>query len=266
MPAPYEQFFLFGDSITQDSFDQARGFGFSAALQAAYIRRLDVVNRGFSGYNSRQALKVLPAIVPSPDQAKIRFLTIFFGANDCSLVDAPNAQHIPLDEYKDNLKKIITHPQIVAHNAHIILIAPPPINEHLWWPRDQSKGYTSVSRVASSTKEYADAAVQVGAELNVPVVNLWKAFMEKANFELDTWTPELPLPGSLKIPQNDALTELMYDGLHLQPAGYKIVFQGVMDTIAQQWPEEMPDKLPWVFPVWHDEDAWKVWESAQASK
>lgn len=53
-------------------------------------------------------------------------------------------------------------------------------------------------------------------------------------------------------------------GLHLQPEGYKIVFQGVMDTIAQQWPEEMPEKLPWVFPVWHDEDAWKVWESTRA--
>jgi hypothetical protein len=32
-PAVYEQFFLFGDSITQASFDQERGFGFAAALQ-----------------------------------------------------------------------------------------------------------------------------------------------------------------------------------------------------------------------------------------
>lgn len=58
-----------------------------------YIRRLDVVNRGFryvlwsrtralpdpaltfpSGYNTRQALAVLPSIVPSPEEAKIRFL------------------------------------------------------------------------------------------------------------------------------------------------------------------------------------------------
>jgi len=90
MAAIYEQFFLFGDSITQDSFSQQRGFGFSAALQADYIRRLDVVNRGFSGYNTRQALSVLPKIVPSPDHAKIRFMTVFFGANDASLATAPN--------------------------------------------------------------------------------------------------------------------------------------------------------------------------------
>jgi hypothetical protein len=34
LPVQYDQFFLFGDSITQDSYDQGRGFGFSAALQA----------------------------------------------------------------------------------------------------------------------------------------------------------------------------------------------------------------------------------------
>lgn len=40
-----------GDSITQGSFDQSRGFAFGAELQQAYVRRLDVMNRGFSyGY------------------------------------------------------------------------------------------------------------------------------------------------------------------------------------------------------------------------
>jgi hypothetical protein len=52
----------------------------------------------------------------------------------------------------------------------------------------------------------------VGAFLNIPVVNLWKAFMEKADFKLDAWKIGEPLPGSLGIPQNDALLELMYDG------------------------------------------------------
>ncbi len=31
--APYEQFILFGDSITQRAFDQAKGFAFGAELQ-----------------------------------------------------------------------------------------------------------------------------------------------------------------------------------------------------------------------------------------
>jgi hypothetical protein len=128
------------------------------------------------------------------------------------LPDAPNKQHVPLEEYKTNIEKIVTHPQLVAHQPRIIFVAPPPINEHLWWPRDQSSGYPSVTRVASSTKDYADGVCEVGAKLNIPVVNLWKAFMEKASFQTDAWKLGDPLPGSLDVPQNDVLAELMYDG------------------------------------------------------
>lgn len=137
---------------------------------------------------------------------------VFFGANDSALPDAPNKQHIPLDEYKDNIEKIVTHPQIVAHNPRIILVAPAPVNEHLWWPRDQIKGYPTVTRVASNTKKYAEAAVEMGAKLNLPVVNLWEKFMEKSNFKIDAWKLGDLLPGSLENTPNDALTELMYDG------------------------------------------------------
>jgi hypothetical protein len=62
---PYDQFILFGDSITQMSYKQEIGFGFGAQLQegrltvlaqffqhadpsSVYARKLDVINRGFS--------------------------------------------------------------------------------------------------------------------------------------------------------------------------------------------------------------------------
>lgn len=105
------------------------------------------------------------------------------------------------------------HPLIAAHSPRIILIAPPPLNEHLWWPRDQSNGYTSISRLSAKTKEYADAVVQLGADLGIPVVNLWKAFMDKTKFDLATWKTGDALPGAAGIPQNDVLVELMYDGM-----------------------------------------------------
>lgn len=41
----------FGDSLTQQG---SRSGGFVTSLQEAYIRRLDVINRGYSGYTSRQ--------------------------------------------------------------------------------------------------------------------------------------------------------------------------------------------------------------------
>jgi lysophospholipase L1-like esterase len=134
-----------------------------------------------------------------------------------------------------------------------------------------------VTRVASATKDYADAACEIGAKLNVPVVNLWQAFMEKAGFEIDAWKLGDPIPGALSMPPNDALVELMYDGmddvqcacssltartgLHLNPAGYDILFQELMKVIAETWPAQSPDKLPMVLPAWNDAEAWKAWES-----
>ena len=43
-----DQITLFGDSITQQSFNPAT-FGFGAVLSNAYVRKMDVVNRGYSG-------------------------------------------------------------------------------------------------------------------------------------------------------------------------------------------------------------------------
>lgn len=88
MAAPYRpQFVTFGDSITQ------RGFapGWTGALADAYQRRADVVNRGYSGYNTRWALQLLDRVFPPPEPAAAaaapppRLVTIFFGANDAAL-------------------------------------------------------------------------------------------------------------------------------------------------------------------------------------
>lgn len=51
------------------------------------LRKCDVVNRGLSGYNSRWAKIILPRLINCPNTAdtKIAAVTVFFGANDCSL-------------------------------------------------------------------------------------------------------------------------------------------------------------------------------------
>ncbi|KAF2652738.1 SGNH hydrolase [Lophiostoma macrostomum CBS 122681] len=262
MPAVYDQFFLFGDSITQESFNQERGFGFSAALQHAYMRRLDVVNRGFSGYNTRQALKILPRIFPSTEEARIRFLVVFFGANDASVPEAQNNQHVPLDEYKQNLERIITHPLVAAHKARTILVAPPPINEHLQWITDQEKGLKVVSRRAAITKSYADAVCEVAKRNEVVVVNLWKAFMTRAAFDVNAWKTGDPIPGAMEVVSNTTLVELMHDGLHFNPAGYDILFHETMKVISEEWPDQVPERLPMVLPPWNDAAAWKSFEAS----
>jgi lysophospholipase L1-like esterase len=92
---------FFGDSITQHGFNVDIK-GWVAQLAHWWTRRIDVVNRGFSGYNSRWGKLIVEDVVnrENPD-----FVFIFFGANDA--VDESVLQHVPLQEYEENMREII---------------------------------------------------------------------------------------------------------------------------------------------------------------
>lgn len=65
--------------------------------------------RGYSGYNTRWALKVLKKVFPPEEKEAPVAITVFFGANDAALPDRTSAyQHVPLDEYKHNLHSIVS--------------------------------------------------------------------------------------------------------------------------------------------------------------
>jgi lysophospholipase L1-like esterase len=169
-----------------------------------------------------------------------------------------------VETYKENLKTIIQHPATRAQNPRIILISPPPINEYQLESFDAAKETPHPSRTASGTRQYADAAREVGASLNVPVADLWTAFMKTAG-----WEEGQSLVGSRDAPNSETLSSLLTDGawryipgdfllvltwigLHLTPAGYRIVHGEVMKVIEANWPDQMPDNLPMVFPSWVD--------------
>lgn len=249
-----DTFLLFGDSITQQSFCQDRGFGFGAALSNAYVRRLDVINRGHSGYNTRMALHILPGIVPSPSQTKLRFMTCLLGSNDARLPNTPPGtpqQHVPLEEYKKNLRAIVTHPQVTDHTGvRRILITPPPIDERRVRQNDFIQN--TPCRHASDYAKYAQAVRDVGKELDIEVLDLYKAMITRAGGSIDDAEPV----GSLDLPENKILRSFVRDGLHLSPEGYKVFFDEMMELIESIWPDQMPERLPLVQPGWTDEKAW----------
>ncbi|KAK2762575.1 hypothetical protein FQN54_000748 [Arachnomyces sp. PD_36] len=240
---PYDQFILFGDSITQGSHNQDLGFAFAPALQNDYIRRLDVINRGFSGYTSAQALKALPRFFPTPDRANVRAMTIFFGANDAVLPGG--VQYIPVEDYKRNLKAIIQHPAVKEQNLTVFLLTPPPINEYQTEVMDHGHGHDRLQRTASNTKVYADACREVGAELGVIVVDIWRAFMTFVG-----WEEGKPLDGSKDVPENAALAKLFSDGLHFKPGGYRIVYNELLRVIRKDCPDLAPENIEMILPDW----------------
>lgn len=264
-----DQFILFGDSITQQCFDQEGGRGFfGPALTNYYVRRLDIINRGFSGYNTTQALKVLPKFMPSPQQASVRFLMIFFGANDARLPNTPGGpqQHVPLEEYKSNMRKIATHACVTAHkDIRIILVTPPPVDERKLLEADHAKDPSigaTMRRTASTTAKYAQAARDLGDELQLSVLDIWAAMLIKAGHSTQAGYIEGVL-GSKDAPENQALQEFLHDGLHFSRSAYELLFHDLITLIEREWPDQIPERLPFVLPAWDDEEAWRDDTSAQ---
>lgn len=128
------------------------------------------------------------------------------GTNDAVLPG--QLQHVPLDQYSNNLRRIINHSVLKAHETKFILIVPAPICEYDTQASDATLGKHYIQRLAANTKLYADAALEVGRELGVPTVNLWEAFMEYVG----GWQDGKHLPGSRDIPKNEKFTELFRDG------------------------------------------------------
>jgi lysophospholipase L1-like esterase len=248
-----ELIYLFGDSITQHGYDPSVN-GWVAALCHAYMRRLTVVNAGLSGYSSDQAVDILPKLLPSPSQAKIRIFVVFFGANDARLPGSGEGtspdQHVPLEAYKENLRSIATHPQVEEHGPKIILITPPPVDEHLLVRKNRQAAVTAqyAEQVRALSKELAEAG------LDVKCLDIWTAFMQKCE-----WRAEGPLIGAANVKQDPVrgLPSLLSDGLHFNAGGNKMLFDELMKLIGKEWPHLAPEVVPFTLPIWLDAEEWR---------
>ena len=178
---------------------------------------------------------------------------MLFGANDACLESAAGSQHVPLDRFRKNLVSVITHPAILEHRARIVLLTPPPINEYGCEEVDMARGIGR-RREASHTRLYAAEVRGVAQEYGLVLVDLYALFTEMAGYN----QRDDDIPGSKKLPENAVLRRLLHDGLHMSYLAYTFLFETVMETIHKNWPDQLPEKLPFVLPAWNDEKAWAV--------
>jgi lysophospholipase L1-like esterase len=124
----------FGDSITQHGFN-TDAHGWIAKLADWWTRRVDVLNRGYSGYNSRWAKIIFEEVIlaENPD-----FLFIFFGANDA--IEETALHHVPLAEYSENIRYMVKVAKQRFPTMSIVLITPPPIYEEALLEANRAKG------------------------------------------------------------------------------------------------------------------------------
>eukprot|EP01104_Vermistella_antarctica_P007674 TRINITY_DN1880_c2_g1_i1.p1 TRINITY_DN1880_c2_g1~~TRINITY_DN1880_c2_g1_i1.p1 ORF type:complete len:255 (-),score=21.40 TRINITY_DN1880_c2_g1_i1:20-784(-) len=233
------QILLFGDSLTQHSFTLEHG-GWALGLSEWYNRKADVVNRGFSGYNTTWALEVLDDVfgvhtcAPQSNEPRPLLVTIFFGANDAA-VPEDGLQAVPLSQYEDNLvllaKRLTEKFTTEGHTPKIVYITPPPVDEDAWFAHCQHKhGATVFSRTVDSTKGYAEACKKAAARV----------------------------PQSICVPLYDELSKVtdwksyFDDGLHFNVKGNAFLLKLLCKTLEEQAPEVTPDHIPLPFVEWAD--------------
>lgn len=206
---------LFGDSITEQGWGVDGHVGWVSLLASAYTRRADILNRGFSGYNSCNAVNVLPRIFhTTTPTSPLLFSTVFFGANDAALPD--EAQHVPLEEYKSNLIQIV---QSIRKNTSaeqpIILMTPPPVDEKAWTAHMQS---FSADRKNQVSRTYGQSCQQIAAEHDCAVLDVYEL-----------------LGGD-----GDDYGKHLSDGLHLSESGNTLVYEGLMSLVKEKYPNLAP--------------------------
>lgn len=216
---------LFGDSITQMSFSAA-DCGWGAWIADRYQRRADVLNRGFSGYNSDWFLKFAATDEGKADlfdHDNVKIVTVFFGANDASDVELNSRHHVPLESYKSNIKEIVTLARNnFGEDINIILIAPPPVchDGRLRFQQERYKDRATgkLERTLELSGQYARTLMEVAKELNLPFLDVWTK-MQDSSSSSKPWQENLS------------------DGLHLSAAGNKFVGEALIDLIADLLPE-----------------------------
>lgn len=85
----------------------------------------------------------------------------------------------------------------------VLLITPPPVDE---WQFDNWDEPHKSARKAAIAQAYADAVVEVGAESDTAVVQLWGACMREVG-----WDGGERLPGDRGVERSE-LGRLLFDG------------------------------------------------------
>ncbi|XP_014490572.1 GDSL esterase/lipase At5g62930 [Vigna radiata var. radiata] len=217
---------LFGDSITEQSI---RENGWGVPLANAYSRRADVLVRGYGGYNTRWAMFLLNHLFPLDSTTPPIATTIFFGANDAALLGRTSErQHVPIEEFKDNLRKFVRHLKECSQTMQIVLITPPPVSEQGRLDYAKSQYGENATKVPERTNEvtgqYANACVEVANELGVWYINLWSKMQETDNWQ----------------------TKFLRDGLHLTTEGNTVLYEEVIKVFNEAGLSV--DNLPFDFP------------------
>jgi len=212
---------LYGDSITQKAFSYDGCWG--QELANALIRKCDVINRGFGGYNTRWQKILLPRIIPAREAEHIHLVIIFLGANDSTAPGHYNA--VPLDEFQQNLVSILDYLMACGiKRDHILLVDNPVVDVNKVEDLEEMDGDLSIimsnPRTWERSEKYAHACVEVAKKWRVGYVELFDKMAAQPNWK-----------------------DMLIDGVHFTHLGAEFMFK-----LIWPWVDERTKDLPTLLP------------------
>lgn len=254
-----------GDSQTQFAWSSPHGF--VAGLANAYQRKADVVNRGFSGYTTRDVVRIVrwiftrqsigsgkthapkgqpdsvtkrlgPSTLKEPPQQGITAVILWLGCNDS--IDPGQSQYVPEDEYAANLNEILdvvtgadaegAAPAEPEAAPFVLVVSPTPVLNRANHSNARKETYTEVARGVAKERSVKHDRIDF--------LDAYRLFLDEAE-------------------DDQHLAELLdADGLHISPTGYQLLFDAISGKLEGQrgafGASLTPEKMPSIFPPWDD--------------
>jgi lysophospholipase L1-like esterase len=216
----WKKLIILGDSITQTGWSSQTPWG--ADLADLLQRKCDVINRGFSGYNSEKIRIILPSLFEEFSGESIAGVIIMLGSNDSA--KTYTLQHVPVDRYKANLEYIVDYLTLSGvASQRIILITPPKKDDEAWAYAAHEFAPTEPSyHFDYLVKDYSSAVKKVAQEKNTLLVDL--------NGIMDEY--------------GDKYKELLHDGLHLNRRGSDLLFDILKPLVGECLVKDLRENFP----------------------
>ncbi|KAJ3352938.1 hypothetical protein HDU83_007454 [Entophlyctis luteolus] len=228
---------LFGDSLVQRSVGTS---GFASILQQEYVSKMDILVRGFSEFNTRDALELvkptIKSVFPVSPKAKIALVVILLGSTDAMVEDPSRPSgHVPVDEYRQNLISILETIHDLSRLTRLLLIAPP------------------FTMTPPSDNSHSNTRVNLYREICLQLPNRVKGEWASNFTVLDSWEAlyGAPIPASF-APESlgSAFADIFDpDKLHLSHKGNELLGKAISSKIRQEWPDLAASAITGPYPL-----------------
>jgi lysophospholipase L1-like esterase len=216
----WKKLILLGDSITQNGWSKQSMWG--ANLADLLQRKCDVINRGFSGYNSEKIRIILPSIFEEFESDSIAGVIIMLGSNDSTKLY--KIQHVPVERYKANLEYIVDYLTLSGIDRQkIILISPPKKDDEVW---------------AKVMQDYAPNEPSYHFDY---LVKDYVKSVKKVAYEKDTLFVDF---NGIMEELGEKYKELLSDGLHLNEKGSDLLFEILKPLVVECITKDLKENFP----------------------